>query len=262
MIKGAQCFTVRDFMDSPARIIESLKKIKAIGYECVQVGTPACMTDAEMKKALDDAGLYTCTTYAGYESMAADDEEIEEAIARAGVYNTDLVGIGTMPVSMRESRDGFKAFADSMNRIASGLKKGGCKLIYHPHALEFYCFGGGAHGMDILLNETDPDGVLFSLDTHWLASGGVNPVDWIYKARGRMPVIHFKDYAIGGGAETVETVKKLFAEIGEGNLDWVTIIKACEETGVGVAIVEQDICKGDPFDSLALSYMNMVRMGV
>jgi sugar phosphate isomerase/epimerase len=220
------------------------------------------MTDKEMQDALTGAGLYTCTTYGSYEKMLSDPLEIEEAVNRAAVYKTDLVGIGTMPDGQRESEDGFKTFAEGMNKVARGLKKGGCKLIYHPHALEFFSFGGSRHGMDILLGETDPEGVLFSLDTHWLASGGVCPVKWIHKAKGRMPMIHFKDYAIVGGAETVETVKKMFAEVGEGNVDWPLVIKACKETGVEIAVVEQDTCPGDPFASLATSFKNMEKYNV
>ena len=45
-----------------------------------------------------------------------------------------------------------------------------------------------------------------------------------------------------------------FAEIGQGNLEWDEIISACEEAGVEYALVEQDSCDGDPFDSLKISY--------
>ncbi|MCL2664376.1 MAG: sugar phosphate isomerase/epimerase [Defluviitaleaceae bacterium] len=262
MVRGAQCFTVRDFMSDADQVFETLKKIKKIGYACVQAGAPHFMTDADMQTALTDAGLYTCTAYGSYEKMLADPAEIEDTAERAAVYKTDLVGIGTLPADQRESEDGYKRFAEGMNKIAAGLKKGGCKLIYHPHALEFFSLGGGRHGMEILLNETDPEGVMFSLDTHWLASGGVCPVKWIHKAKGRMPMIHFKDYAIVGGGETIETVKKVFAEVGEGNIDWPLVVKACRDTGVQTAVVEQDVCKGDPFDSLAISYKNMEKFKV
>lgn len=128
--------------------------------------------------------------------------------------------------------------------------------------MEFFSLGGGLKGMDIMMAETDPENFHFSLDTHWLACGGVSVTDWIRKARGRMRLIHFKDYAIVGGAETVETVCKRFAEVGEGNLDWQAILEACRDIGVEAVAVEQDICPGDPFESLQISFDNMVRLGV
>ena len=87
----------------------------------------------------------------------------------------------------------------------------------------------------------------YCLDTHWLQSGGKNPPDYIRKAKGRMSVVHFKDYKIVGGADPIEQVCKDFAEVGEGNLNWPAIIEACREVGVEAVIVEQDVCPRDPF---------------
>jgi len=263
MKKGVQTFTVRNYMIDRDMFEYSLKRIKAIGYESIQGGRGPGMTDAETKIMLDDIGLVNCSTGGGFEEMRDHPEAIKKAVASAQTYGVKYVGIGTLPDEMRESIDGFKQFAADMNKIGKELAKEGCGILYHNHALEFYSLGGGIHGMDILFDETDPSCVFFSLDTHWLASGGVNPVDWIYKAKGRMPIIHFKDYGIGGGATYVEGVCKHFAEVGEGNLDWVNIVKACHDTGIEHAIVEQDTCKnGNPFKSIKISYDNMIKFNV
>ena len=262
MKKGAQTYTIREFLKDRGQFEESMKKIKAIGYDSVQNGTPHFMTDAETKAILDDIGLAPCSVYAGFESMLGDPQAIKKAVAAAKVYGTKYIGVGTIPDNQRESADGYKRFAADLNKIGAELKKEGCGVAYHNHALEFYSFGGGRHGMDILFEETDPSCVFFMLDTHWLAAAGVNPADWIYKVKGRMTIVHFKDYAIGGGAEMVEGVCKYFAEVGEGNLGWEGIVKACHDTGVEYAIVEQDTCKSCPFASLETSYKNMVKFGV
>jgi len=262
MIKGVQMFTVRDHVGSKEEFKESLKKIKKIGYECLQMGVPAFMEPQEAKDLIDEIGLVSTTAYADFEKMLEDPTAIKAAVESARLFNNDLVGIGTLPEKQRDHKEGFEQFAKDMNKVAGELYKEGCKLVYHNHALEFYSLGGGKHGMDILLNETCPECVYFSLDTHWLASGGVNPAEWIYKVKGRMPLVHFKDYAIGPEAEIVEGVSKMFAEVGEGNLDWPGIVKACNDIGVKYVIVEQDECKGDPFDSLEISYKNMLKFNV
>jgi sugar phosphate isomerase/epimerase len=100
--------------------------------------------------------------------------------------------------------------------------------------------------MDILFSETDPEYFGFEIDTFWIQSGGANPVEWIYKVNGRMDVVHFKDMAI-------KEDQQIFAEIGEGNLNWDAIVKACRETGVKWYAIEQDKCLRDPFDSLTMS---------
>ena len=262
MKKGVQTFTVRNFMIDRDLFEYSLKRIKATGYDSIQGGRGPGMTDAETKLMLDDIGLANCSTGGGYEQMLENPEAIKKAVKSAQTYGVKYIGVGTLPDELRESADGYKKFAAGMKKIGKDLAKEGCGLLYHNHALEFYSLGGGTHGMNILFDETDPSCVFFSLDTHWLASGGVNPAEWIYKTKGRMPIIHFKDYAIGGGAQMVEGVCKLFAEVGEGNLDWGSIVKACHDTGIEYAIVEQDTCKGSPFISLEKSYNNMVKFGV
>jgi len=54
-----------------------------------------------------------------------------------------------------------------------------------------------------------------------------------------------------------------FAEIGEGNLNWTAILDAAKKGGVEWYLVEQDRCYDrDPFESLAISYRNLVKMGL
>ncbi|RLT40354.1 MAG: hypothetical protein DWI57_08625 [Chloroflexi bacterium] len=72
----------------------------------------------------------------------------------------------------------------------------------------------------------------------------------------RMPVIHLKDMAIVGQREQV------MAEVGEGNLNWPGILAACVDANVEWYAVEQDICPGDPFESLVISYRNLAALGL
>ena len=51
------------------------------------------------------------------------------------------------------------------------------------------------------------------------------------------------------------------AEVGEGNLNWDSILVACKAAGVEHLLVEQDVCYRDPFDSLEISLRNLKSMG-
>src|SRR5699024_3238669 len=145
-------------------------------------------------------------------------------------------------------------FAKRASRVAKILADNDLKFIYHNHAFEFAKFDGKTI-MDILLEETD-ENFGFEIDTYWVQAGGANPTDWIYKVKGRMEVVHFKD--MGMDYEN----NQIMAEVGEGNLNWQDIIKACNETGVEWAPVEQDICQRDPFDSLEISINNLKKLGL
>jgi sugar phosphate isomerase/epimerase len=54
----------------------------------------------------------------------------------------------------------------------------------------------------------------------------------------------------------------LMMEVGEGNLNWPEILKACKAAGVRWYIIEQDVCQRDPFESLEISLKNVREMGV
>jgi sugar phosphate isomerase/epimerase len=47
---------------------------------------------------------------------------------------------------------------------------------------------------------------------------------------------------------------RTFAEVGHGTLDIPAILTAADSAGVEWLIVEQDVCPGDPFDSITKSY--------
>jgi sugar phosphate isomerase/epimerase len=262
MKKGVQAFTVRDYFGDKETCRETIRKIAEIGYDSIQWGAPKCMTVQETVDLLKEFNITNCSGGASYDALLGGGKAITEAAETARAFGTNIISVGTLPEEYRYNQDGIKKYAASLNKIAADLKKEGCVLSYHHHALEFFSFGGGVNGMDILTGETDPDGVQFCLDTHWLTSAGVDPVYWIKKMKGRIPLIHFKDYAIIEGAVKIEDVFKMFAEVGEGNIAWPRIVEACKEVGVEYVIVEQDKCMRSPFDCLKTSFDNMVKMGV
>jgi sugar phosphate isomerase/epimerase len=61
---------------------------------------------------------------------------------------------------------------------------------------------------------------------------------------------------------TMHKGQAMFAEVGEGNLDWPEIIKSSREIGVKYFVVEQDRSLRDPLESIKISYDNMRRMGL
>ena len=258
---GLQTYTVRDYMTDHKQLEETLEKVSAIGYKIIQQGTPSYMNTKEYKALLDSLGMRTCSSSGKYEKMVNNQEAIKEAAEQALILGTEYVSIGSIPDFMRGSKDGFKQFAYDMNQIGGELKKYGLKLSYHFHAFEFVRFED-CTGMDILTGETDTESVHFCADTHWIHSGGKNPPDYIRSLKGRVKLVHFKDYVIDAQVEKIEQVNRHFAEVGRGNLDWPKIIDACRASGTEIVIVEQDICKGDPFNSIKISYDNLKRFGL
>ena len=245
---AAQLYTLREYTKFPDDIRKTLIKVKDIGYRSVQVSGMGRIEPGELKRLTESLGISICATHTPYDRIIND---IDNVINEHKLWNCDYVGLGAMPEEFRSNKQGYKRFIKVFSAIADKIHKSGLKFIYHNHSFEFEKFDG-VTGMDMLLHETDPDKFGFEIDTYWIQAGGSDPEDWIRKVKGRMDIVHLKDMGIKDN-------KQVFAEIGQGNLKWDEILDACEDTGVKWYAVEQDICPGDPFDSLKISYDYLYR---
>lgn len=251
-VLAAQMYTVRDFTRTPADIATALKKVKALGYDAMQVSALGEIDPTELKTMADGEGLTICATHTGYERMRDDPQSV---IDEHLTYDCKYAAIGGLPQSYRKAGgDGFRKFAREASEVARKLAGAGLTFGYHNHSFELEKFGDRT-GLDILFEESDPDLFQLEIDTYWIQHGGGDPAAWIRKAKGRADLVHVKDMAMKGHEQR-------FAEVGEGNLNWPAILDACKEAGARWYIVEQDRSERDPFESLGISLGNLQAMGL
>jgi|SaaInl7_200m_RNA_FD_contig_21_424693_length_1078_multi_12_in_0_out_0_1 sugar phosphate isomerase/epimerase len=249
---AAQMYTVREFAKTPADIAATIKKVGAIGYTAMQVSGFGPIAPQELKDLADGEGVEICATHTGFERMR---DETQAVIDEHLLWGCDYPAIGGMPQSYREDGgDGYKRFAVEASEVARKLADAGLTFGYHNHSHELERFGDRT-GLQILLEDSDPEVFQLEIDTYWIQAGGGDSADWLRKAAGRADLLHVKDMAMKGR-------EQLFAEVGEGNLNWPAILAAAVEAGTKWYIVEQDTCQRDPFDSLAISLQNMQAMGL
>lgn len=256
-VLAAQLYTVRGFTQSQAGLARSLEKVAAIGYRAVQVSAIGDIPDAEVKRMADDNGLTICNTHISYDRLC---NALDSVIEQHKLWDCRHVAIGGMPNEFRGSEDGFKRFADIANDIGEKLSAAGLSFSYHNHSFELIKFGERS-GLDIIFDDTDKRFLQAELDTYWLQHGGADPVVWIDRMAGRMPVVHLKDMVMLA-AEDGQRPEQAMAEVGEGNMNFPGILAACRRAGVEWYAVEQDICQCDPFESLAMSYHNLRELGL
>ncbi len=247
---AAQLYTLRDFTKTPEAFAETLKKVRDIGYEAVQTSAHGPIEPEHLKQIVDEAGLKIVATHEPYDKLR---DNIESVVADHKLWGCPNVAIGGLPGDYRNA-EGFAKFARECSEVARKLKKRGLTFGYHNHSFELERFGNRT-GLQTLVDESDPEVFNFEIDTYWVQHGGGNPVQWLRKLKGRVPFIHLKDMAMQGS-------QQLYAEIGEGNLDWHEILEAARDSGVRWYIIEQDTCQRDPFESLAISLRNLKKMGL
>lgn len=246
---GAQLFTLREYLKTPEDIAKSLKKVREIGYEAVQLSALGPIDIDELTKIIEGEGLFPCATHVGWDDLRERPQSVIDDHKKLGCPH---VAIGSMPAEYR-NEEGYRRFAKEASEVAGTLAEAGLTFSYHNHDFELERFGDQT-GLEILVNESDS--VLgFEIDTYWIQRGGGDPAAWIKKVKGRIPLVHFKDMAVQGR-------DAIMAEVGEGNLNWPAILDACKEAGVEWYLVEQDICQRDPFESLAISLRNLKEMGI
>ena len=64
--------------------------------------------------------------------------------------------------------------------------------------------------LELILTNTDSKFLKAELDTFWVQKGGEDPVEWCRKMRGRLPLLHLKDYVVNLDREV------LFGEVNPG----------------------------------------------
>jgi len=240
---GVQMYTIRDYLKNPQEINSSLKRIKELGFDLVQLsGLGPCGID-ELTAMLKENGIEVCGTHSPWDRIA-DLRELDKLIEEHKKMGASQIGIGMKPNTYPDTYEGYTGFIKKINEICAHLKKAGLGFGYHNHELEFMKFNGVC-AIDRMIEEC-PD-LEFTLDVFWVQAGGKNPCDYIDKLKNRIRILHLKDFRVTGR-------QRQFAEIGQGNLNWQEIFSRCNQYNIPYAVIEQD---GDflsaPFESLALS---------
>lgn len=249
-IAGAQLYTVRDYTNSAEEIDATFKKLSEIGYTTIQAsGLKASLPAEELVAIAKSHGLKIVLTHVPYSKFV---DDLDNLIKDHHTLECSIAGLGGLPQEFR-SAEGYPLFAKKFSAIADELGKNGLKFSYHNHHFEFQKYDG-KFGMDYLVEGTNPETFMFTLDTYWLQYGGVDPAAWIRKLKGRVDAIHLKDLAIINN-------EQIMAEVLEGNLNWPDIFKASEEAGVKWYLVERDSGPTEALESLKISYNNLKKEG-
>ena len=253
---GAQLYTVRKSCTTPEDFAETLKKVADIGYTTVQVSGTCAYDPAWLKGELDKNGLSCVLTHIKPEDMLADPLQV---CKNHDAFNCCHIGIGALP--RREKGTGitevdYDDFVTNFMPVAKTFRENGHKLFYHNHQIEFARSTNGKLYLERLLEDFSPDLLGITFDTYWAQFGGADPAAWLAKMNGRVECIHLKDLAIVGKEQRM-------APVGEGNINFASVLAVAETVGVNYLLVEQDDCYGeDPFACLKRSYDYLVSLGL
>ena len=233
---GFQSWTIRDILvkDFPG----TLKMMADLGYGSIEMCSPpgysmagfaplAKLTAGEMKKIINDAGLFCESShYVPNELKQNLDERIKFAI-ESGQKQMILSSFG-LPAKATLS-DWMKA-ADELNEIGVKVKKAGLQMGFHNHHMEFQMLEGKLI-YDELMKQFDPEYIKMQFQVA-VINLGYKAADYFKKYPGRFISAHLADWS----PETKSAVP-----VGKGIVDWKEFFASVKKGGVKNIFVEMDL---------------------
>lgn len=254
---GAQLFTVRDYCNTLEEFDESCRKVSEIGYKVVQLSGIGDFTGEQVKTVLDKYGLTCACTHRPADKYL---EHLDEEIEFHKTIGCKVCGLGSMPGAAKEKIDNdegielVEKFAKDFGPVCKKLAEHGLVFAYHNHGFDFVKING-RYLFEELFDSLPYDNFKLILDVYWLASVGISPAKFISMYSDKIACLHYKDLKVLGHKQL------MYAEVGQGNLDWDEIIEASKASNTEFALVEQDRCERNPFDALKISYEFLKKKG-
>jgi inosose dehydratase len=163
----------------------------------------------------------------------------------------------------------FQQFADTMNQVGELTLQEGVRSCFHNHVGSVIETGDE---MERLLALVDPALVFLGPDTGHLAWGGVDAADFCQQHAARIKTLHVKDVnaavlargMTAGWDYDTFAQNGLFAELGEGCIDFPAIFSALRVAGfAGWVIAETDVTqKPTALESVTISRECLRRLGL
>ena len=269
---GIQLYSVRNRMKEDP--VATIRAVAEKGYRYLEVANLQAKTDSgvgfgvstdEIKKILDDTGA---------EVFSAHIQPFTPDMAKPIIQYHKTIGSKylILPMDFYTDRDDVLRKAELMNELGRLCAYAGLGFMYHNHWYEFQIFQGKTV-FDLIAENTDPQLVMFELDTYWMTRGGQDPLEMLKRFGTRVKLIHQKDFPaeyrdeiilidpvnrdnIKVDLEYFQKVKnpKTFTEIGTGILPIQEIINIgntlCKSEYI---VLEQDHSQYDELESIRIS---------
>jgi len=225
---GLQLYTLRtDLPKDPKGV---LKQVASFGYTQLESfeggqGMFWGMSPIEFKNYVGGLGMKIisshCDINKDFEKKAAD---------AASIGMKYLISPWVGP---QKSIDDFKKIADQFNAKGEVCKKNGIKFAYHNHGYSFKELDGQIP-QDVMMDNTNPDTVDFEMDMYSVVNGGADINAYLKKYGKRFRLCHVKDRIKGSTEADASCI------LGQGDIDYPSILKLAKQSGVQYFIVEQE----------------------
>ncbi|MDQ7028094.1 MAG: sugar phosphate isomerase/epimerase [Anaerolineae bacterium] len=236
---AVQLYSVRE--DLAQDFDGTMRRVAAMGYSNVETAG-FTITTKQAKATFDSLNI---TVVAAHLPLPLGDMK-NNVLDTIGIYGCEYLVCAYLSADdYFQSVDAVKRAADLLNEANVVAQANNLTLLYHNHWWESALLDGKP-AYQYLADYTE-DTVGFEIDTYWVQTGGLNPVDVIQELGSRVPILHLKD-----GAATTEAA---MVALGDGVMDFDAIFAASQANW---HIVELDRCDSDMLQAVAKSYQYLM----
>ncbi|GHC61049.1 sugar phosphate isomerase/epimerase family protein [Neogemmobacter tilapiae] len=216
-------------------LADTLKMLAEAGYTGVEGYGALYANDqlvAELGAALKATGLSMATGHFGLQML---ETEVDKVLSIAKSLNMSKIYCPyVMPEDRPTDAAGWRAFGARLEKAGAPYKAAGYGFGWHNHDFELVALPDGTIPQAAMF-EGGPS-LEWEMDVAWVVRGGADPLKWIADYKDRITAAHVKDIAPKGE----NTDEDGWADLGQGTVDWKTIIAALRGIGVKHFVMEHD----------------------
>ena len=243
---GLQLYSVRDKMEEDFE--GTLKAVAEMGYDCVEFAGFYDRSAEEIKAMLDKYGLEAVSVHQGLDFMLEKGKENIDFIKKLGVK---YAAIPWMEREYHKGGEGYAKTLEKIKKLSKEIKESGIELLYHNHEMEYNLYEGKPL-IDWFFDTLDKDIINPEFDLGWVKFAGYDPCGYLKNYSDRCSVIHLKDFVVKYEGTAPDDHRRMIGKsIGTGVQDVKAIMKAAEEAGAEIAIVENE--NGENIGSLDMA---------
>ena len=244
---GLQLWSLREYLPKDLRGV--LAKVRGMGFREVEGAGLWRHTAADLRGALDAAGLRCQSAHMGFERLR---DDLPGAFAEVKAIGATWVVCPWIPHGNAFTRDDALKAAEAFNKFGTAAEQAGLRFAYHCHGYEFVPSDEGTL-FDTLSAATNAARVGFQIDVFHALLGGANPAQLIDRYKDRVVSLHLKDlekgFAIKPGTATAPAEADV--PVGTGQVDMPSVLRAAMRAGARLYFLEDE--SADPWGHIPQS---------
>ena len=237
----------------------TLKRIKALGFDRVETYPVANLSAAQLRAALDAAGLKAVSAHMPWDRIRTD---LPGVIADVKTLGAGQFGPGS--INLFDGR-GFRnmtladaeAAGQTLMTACAAARDAGLRVFIHTHGNEFPTIDGTTPLER--MSRTADNCFDIEADLTWVKWAGTDPAALIRQYGSRVSSLHLKDVTEAArGQEPGKIDPSNFPVIGKGSIDWPAVMRASAAAGVRHYIIEDE--SADPAGQIphSLEYLDSI----